>query len=182
MRKLVGYLLLSIVCKAAFSAPNREPISIHTQTSAVISTLTGNQRRERSVFIFILCIHTTVVISILLTVPTVEIWGTSFFSLCAVTMCTYSARPHANANSYALFSRCEVINSGLSVPVKRLVIPLYLSTFTEVSHGAELCSWKHNQYHPYMHSHARIFWGVNREIALKDYEKALRTPSCHLTQ
>lgn len=61
---------------------------------------TGERGR---VFIFMFGICETVVISILLTVLAVRLWGISFFtvSVC-VCLSTYSAHPCAYANSYAL--------------------------------------------------------------------------------
>lgn len=46
-KRLDGYLFLtSIVCKAASSSPNTEPISIHKQASAVINICSDIQERE----------------------------------------------------------------------------------------------------------------------------------------
>lgn len=88
-------LLTSIVCHAACYTPNREPISIHTQASAVINTCSGIREREDSYSYS----YPPFVISILLTALT----GRHFLPTCVCVSPPILHTPtHLDSNSHAL--------------------------------------------------------------------------------
>lgn len=115
---------------AFYSSPAlyaKQPVLLPTERLLVFLCSDQHMFRHtgerRLVFIFIFCIHKTVVISILLTALTVTLRRTSFPAVSACVglhlFCTHPRMcKFTHTRTYTTFSRCELIDSRLSVSAK----------------------------------------------------------------